>query len=248
MKKEKVEKYLKCYLKKVAIFIEKLWYLRWILRSIHKTIFFNFHYLPFRQAIKLPIWLYKPHFLKLKGTITINAPIRHGMIRLGCCNVSVYPNTGIMIENHGGCIVFDDGCIIGNNSALSVGPLGLLVFGKSFSATTSLKLVCYHYIVFEENVLCGWNCLFTDTDFHKLTIIGGGYTKPYDKIYIGADCWFAMNNIVMKGAILGDHCVVASNSLLNKDYSFHSYCLLAGQPAKVVKTGIYRNKDDDQID
>ncbi len=44
---------------------------RWVLRSIIPTIYFNFHYLPFRQAIKLPIFLYKPHLKLMKGTITI---------------------------------------------------------------------------------------------------------------------------------------------------------------------------------
>lgn len=39
----------------------------WVLRSIIPTIYFNFHYLPFRQAIKLPIILYKPHLKLMKG-------------------------------------------------------------------------------------------------------------------------------------------------------------------------------------
>lgn len=230
------------------VFLKKMWQLRWLLWSIHKTIYFNFHYLPFRQAMKLPIWFCKPHFLKLGGRVTIKGSIHTGMIQLGGYKVSIYPNTGVTIENHGGEIIFEGECVIGNNSALSIGPLGYLTFGKSFSATASLKVICYYHIIFAENVLCGWNCLFTDTDFHKLTIINNGYAKAYDKIQIGADCWFAMNNVVMKGTILDDHCVIASNSLLNKDYSSHSYCLLAGLPAKVLKTGIYRNKEDDKID
>ena len=44
---------------------------RWVLRSIIPTIYFNFHYLPFRQAVKLPIFLYKPHLKLTKGSITI---------------------------------------------------------------------------------------------------------------------------------------------------------------------------------
>ena len=44
-----------------------------ILRYIIPTIYFNFHYLPFSQAIKLPIVFYKPHFGKLKGVVKINS-------------------------------------------------------------------------------------------------------------------------------------------------------------------------------
>lgn len=49
----------------------KIWENRWMLRSIFSTIYFNFHYLPFRQAVHLPIILYKPHLVKLKGNVNI---------------------------------------------------------------------------------------------------------------------------------------------------------------------------------
>lgn len=43
----------------------------WVLRYIIPTIYFNFHYLPFRQAILLPIWLRNPKLLKCEGSIRI---------------------------------------------------------------------------------------------------------------------------------------------------------------------------------
>ena len=39
---------------------------------IFQTIYFNFHYLPFKQAIFLPIILYKPQFVSTKGKIIID--------------------------------------------------------------------------------------------------------------------------------------------------------------------------------
>lgn len=51
--------------------LTKLWNNRRILRSILPTIYFNFHYLPFSQAIRLPILLYKPRLLKMKGNVKI---------------------------------------------------------------------------------------------------------------------------------------------------------------------------------
>lgn len=105
--------------------LKKLWNNRRILRSILPTIYFNFHYLPFNQAIKLPILLYKPKLLKMKGNIKIEkCKIKFGMIRLGFPTVSLYPNTGIVYENHGGTIVFNGKCAIGNNSAISIGASG----------------------------------------------------------------------------------------------------------------------------
>lgn len=48
------------------------------------SIYFNFKFLPFNQAIKLPILVYKPQFYSLKGKITINCKVHFGMILLGC--------------------------------------------------------------------------------------------------------------------------------------------------------------------
>lgn len=39
-----------------------------MLRSIFSTIYFNLYYLPFKQAIKLPILLYKPHLINVSST------------------------------------------------------------------------------------------------------------------------------------------------------------------------------------
>ena len=111
--------------------IKKQWKNRRILRSILPSVYFNFHYLPFSQAIKMPILLYKPKLLKLKGDIKIGeGKIKFGMIRLGFPTVSLYPNTGIVYENHGGTIVFNGKCTIGNNSAISIGSKGCVEFGS----------------------------------------------------------------------------------------------------------------------
>ena len=96
-----------------------------LLRSLPASVYFNFHYLPLRQAVKLPILLYKPRFLELKGTVRIEDDnIRTGMIKLGFPTVSLYPNSGIMFENHGGEIVFKGRTKIGNASSISIGGKG----------------------------------------------------------------------------------------------------------------------------
>ena len=55
----------------LSLILKRVWRGRKILRYILHSVFFNFHYLPFREAVKLPILLYKPKLLKLKGTIKI---------------------------------------------------------------------------------------------------------------------------------------------------------------------------------
>lgn len=47
-----------------------------LLRYLIPNIYFNFHYLPFKQAFKLPIVFYKPHFGMLKGKVSINGGVQ----------------------------------------------------------------------------------------------------------------------------------------------------------------------------
>lgn len=76
---------------------------------IFQTVYFNFHHLPFKQAIFLPIILYKPQLVSTKGKIIIDGGAFPGMIKLGLHGVSIYKNNGIMIQNNG-CIIFNPHC------------------------------------------------------------------------------------------------------------------------------------------
>lgn len=169
------------------------------------------------------------------------------MIRLGVFSVSIYPPKGIMFENRG-TIVFKGRCSIGNNSYISVGKTGTLVLGDGFSASTSLKIACYDTIEFAKDVHCGWECVFMDTDFHRMKFLDGRESpKAYGPIRIGDGCWFGFRSIVQKNTLLPNHTTVASNSLVNKKYDIPEASIIAGQPAKLVKTGIYRDMHDDTV-
>jgi len=151
-------------------------------------------------------------------------------------------------------ITFRGKCRIGNASALSIGKNGSVEFGNDFSASTSLRLVCYHKITIRDNVLIGWNNLICDTDFHSLTIESNDPNKPairksrgYDKIEIGRNTWLAMNCTILKGTTLPEYCVVGANSTLNKTTKAEPKSLLANDTAVIRRTGIYRDLNNDGI-
>lgn len=179
-----------------------------MLRSIFSSIYFNFHYFPFKQAIKMPIILYKPKLLKCKGEIKIEGKIKTAMIQWGKDNVSLYPNSGIVYENHGGTIIFKGECFVGNNSFISIGGSGMVIFGDKFTASTTLRLTSYDRIEFEDRVRCGWDILIMDTDFHKLTKLSGGYSRGHAPIHIGSNNWFGNGCRIMKRTSTPNYCVV----------------------------------------
>lgn len=86
-------------LKNIPTYIKILWEWKW---AFMPSIYFNFRYLPFKQAIKLPIWINKPHLHAMKGKIIIDAPfVKTGMIHLGGFGGHMYPNNGIHITQWG---------------------------------------------------------------------------------------------------------------------------------------------------
>lgn len=232
--------------------IRNLWHHRWLLRSLPYTLWFNFHYLPWRQAVRLPIVLYKPTLLSCKGSVRIKSDeIRFAMIQLGRFHVSLFPDTGIVFENHGGEVCFHGPCSVGNNSAISIGPKGCLEFGKGVCSSTTLRLACYNHIRLEDRVRLGWNCTILDTDFHRLSAAPStsvaNVSSGDANVRIGEETWVAMNCLIMKGSVLPPRCVIAAGSLTNRAYDVPAYSLLAGQPAQLKKTGIWRNQDADSL-
>lgn len=60
------------------------------------------------------------------------------------------------------------------------------------------------------------------------------WSPPQDKIVIGNNVWLGANTTILKGARIGDGCIVAAHSVVLKgDYPAGS--LICGVPAKVLK-------------
>lgn len=53
-------------------------------------------------------------------------------------------------------------------------------------------------------------------------------------ISIGRYCWVGANAVVLSGVTLGDHTVVAAGAVVKSSFP-EGYCILAGNPAQVVK-------------
>lgn len=222
-----------------------------VIRSILPTLWFNFHYLPFRQAVKLPVLLYKPHLYCCDGTIRFEdgVPIHTGMVRLGFLTETVYPNSGILWDNRGGEVVFRGPCIIGGNSNIKVGTYGKLHIGSGLLCTTSLKLVCYDSVVLGDMLRIGWEVTIMDTDFHRVKTPEGKFLgSAVAPIEVGHNAWLCTQSLIMKGTFIPPYCIVSARSLVKKRYDVPEYSLLAGSPAMLKKTGLWRDAGDPRTD
>ncbi len=75
-------------------------------------------------------------------------------------------------------------------------------------------------------------------------VASGAYVLSHDfcrairtDTYIGKRVFIGMNSIVMPGVTIGDEVVVGAGSIVTK--SVPSNCIVAGNPAKIIKEGIH---------
>lgn len=213
-------------------------------RYIFHTIYFNFHYLPFRQALHLPILLYRPHLLSCKGKVEIitdKGKVSFGMIRLGFHKVSVYPNNGITWEQNGGTVIFRGNAIIGNNTYLSFGGNTVVDFGNDFSNKAGAKIISYHGIKFGEHTRFGWGVVCMDTNFHPLYDMDKKtFKRASGPIVIGDNNWFATECKIMHSVVTPERCIFGMGTVVTRNCEKQSYCLMGGSPVKILTRNVMR--------
>jgi phenylacetic acid degradation protein len=52
---------------------------------------------------------------------------------------------------------------------------------------------------------------------------------------IGKNCLIGMNAVIMDNVVLGDECIVGALSFIKADEKFEKRCLIAGNPAKMIR-------------
>jgi len=221
---------------------------------LHKILYFNFHYLPFRQALKLPILLYKPHLLECKGEVKIESDnIYTGMIQLGIFRGRLFQNTGIRWINEGGRCIFRGHCIMKNNSYVHIRNNSLLDIGDNSKFGPELRMSVNKMIKIGDNLSLGWMGIVVDSSFHRLKRKSGewreGEADADREIVIGRNNWFGLKCVILKGTKTPDYCIFGATSFLNKDYSNNpSYILMAGNPLKIKAEDIWRDPIDDSLE
>jgi acetyltransferase-like isoleucine patch superfamily enzyme len=73
----------------------------------------------------------------------------------------------------------------------------------------------------------------------KQTLLGKNVPIELESVSIGNNSYIGPNTIISKGNTIGNHCVIATNSFVNK--SFPDNSIAAGNPAKKIGEVIIKN-------
>lgn len=208
-----------------------------VLRGLPKTVLFNFRYLPFRQAVKLPILVsHRVAICDFGGRVTIKGPVRPASVLLGFGNVGAYDyRRARSVWQVQGEVIFEPPVRIGHGFKLSI--IGEATFGAGFVSSAECRVVCRDRITFGRGAAVGWEVMFIDSDFHFLSTDGAADFPPRDApIIIGDHVWLGARAIVVKGSQLADGVVVGAGAVVSG--SVPEAALVAGNPARVIREGV----------
>lgn len=209
-----------------------------------KTLYFNLKMFPFATARKIPVVIYGPvSFGSLTGKIIIKGEIEKGMIGFGQRFEVMHKAKGIAEFTLLGELIFNGPAHIGKDVCLYVGENARCEFGYMSTLGSDSKLICTNQISMGEWTGIAYETQLIDTHSHYTMDTKTGQRNPVSApIILGSHNVIANRTSVMPGTRTPDYCMVASNSLCNKDYtSLGQNILIGGMPAKLLKENFSRD-------
>ena len=155
--------------------------------------------------------------------------------------------TKFQIYGNNNVIRIGDNCALGSNCSFCIEGNGNTI---SIGNNSTFVLRC-HFNAQEDGSIIevGEDCMFSNhiivrtSDSHPIYDIGSGTRiNPAKPVKIGNHVWIAPDTKIMKGAIIGDGCIIGSNTMISKEVP--TSCLVVGMPGKVIKSNVRWTRDD----
>lgn len=213
------------------------------------TIWLNFRSFPFSQALHLPIYVYgHPRLYNLSGKMRIVGKVTTGMITFNQTRAGSPSVMSIQSEiMNQGTIIFHGKGVIGTGNKIRIAPKATLEIEQNFKITDLVNIGCYSRIFIGEQSRITHRCQILDSNYHYVANFNKRIIPRWNKpISIGKGCWICNSTTVTGGSILPDFTIVASNSLVNKDFSnIEKSSMIGGTPARFLATGFRRIENNE---
>lgn len=180
--------------------------------SILKTIYLNLKYFSFKDALKMPIFVY-PHtkIEKADGRIVVKCPLNRGMISIGKHGLGNRLDTIWLVT---GTIIFHGSAHFGSGTKISVGDDGVLTIGNNLSVTGDTSIICKKRITIGNECIISWDDLIMDTDYHHIYDEAGKEVNKPTPIDIGNHVWIACRATILKGCTIPSGSIIACSALI----------------------------------
>lgn len=175
--------------------------------------------------------------------VTLDIVGNNNNIRIG--KGSLLQNVFFRLRGDGHRIEFGENCRISRGAVIWFEDHDNLL--KVGQGTTMVEV---HIAVTEpgSRLIIGEDCMFANDidirtgDSHSVIDVESGKRLNFaEDVFIGNHVWIAPHVVILKGVHIGEHSVVATGSIVTKSCPPH--VIIAGNPARVVRTGISWKKE-----
>ena len=212
--------------------------------NLPKTLYFNFKVFGIKDALKLPVFLFGNIHLEglYRGCVELQK-IKTGGVYIGggwFTELSGYSNRFKSFLRVKGKLILGNNIVMAQGIVLSVSKNAVIRIGNNVRINERVTIHSKHSITIGDKCRFGWNVQILDTGFHYM-INKGKLSYRNAPVVLEHNVWLANSVSIMKGAYLPAYTVVASNSLVNKDFhQIGEHCLIGGVPAKFITNGVER--------
>ena len=225
-------------------FLKLVWHWYKLHLNLTKTLYFNFRVFNFKTAIKLPVWLYG--HIQLEGLhrgCVVLQQAKTGGVKIGggwATDVFGRSNRYISYLRLQGKLVLGNGIVMQQGVVLSINKGAILKIGNNQVFNERVTIHSKTVITIKDNCRFGWNTQIFDTGFHYL-VNKGKLAYRNAPVVIENNVWVGNGVSIMKGTYLPAYTIVASNSLVNKNFKeMGEHCMIGGVPAKYITNGVER--------
>lgn len=157
-------------------------------------------------------------------------------LKINQCGRFLQARKHIRIIRNNGFIELGDTVKIFSGVKLSVygtDHRAMLKIGSHVSIGDRTEIHCGKNIAIGDHCVIAWDVVILDHDYHRLN----SPTQVHKPVRIEDHVWIGCRAIILKGVRIGKGSVVAAGSVVTRDVPENT--LVAGNPAKIVKTDIY---------
>ncbi len=206
--------------------------------NLLKSLYFNFRYLPFRQAIYMPVWItanFKVRGLR-RGMLVLYQPYRKSVFLGDCGSPGLQEMRGGLFFSTRSRLILHGFTVVAQGSVLRMDEDATIEIGRNFFCNKNCFFRSSSKITFGEDCLLGWNVQINTSDGHVVS--HDGVVKPSElPVAIGNHVWLTANTIVTKGVSIADGCIIAQGAVVTKSVD-EPNTLSGGVSSKVLATNV----------
>lgn len=196
-------------------------------------------YLVFLRYIYFKIFysreIYQSDNTSIKGIKNIYSSFP---LHIGTSYVGFINKKDITHLNINGKLILNSEYQIGKGCRIDIGKNATVEIGAGGYINAFTKIIIMNGLKIGKKCVVSWDVQFLDEDFHSIK-----YENKIDRnkeIIIKDHVWIGCGAKIYQGSVIPKGCVVASDSVVRGVFEKDN-CIIAGNPAKIIKENIEWN-------